>query len=633
MCRHLAYLGPPVSLRSVLTDPAHSLYKQAWAPRRQRHGTVNADGFGVGWYADGDPVPARYRRGGPIWADLSLPDIARVTRSGAVLAAVRSATPGTAAGEQAAAPFGRDRWLFSHNGSLGDWPAVGRAAGGRRPSRRRPIPVSRPCCRLRRWSTRRSCGRWCCGGCGRAARWRAALAATIAAVEAAGATGRFNFLLTDGRSIAATACGDTLWYRASPGAVTVASEPDDDGPGWTEVPDRHVLTATPARAAAQPLAGAANHRATNHGATRRAAGPPPPTCPVHRQRRQHRRDLDLMTTIEHRLPADYRAASLRADARAGLTATPKSLPPKWFYDAQGSALFEKITELPEYYPTRAERAILRAVAPEVAALTGASALVELGSGSSEKTRLLLSALRDAGTLRGYVPVDVSESALAAAGDALAGEYPGLAVHAVVADFEKYLGVPSGSGAAPARPPKAPPTTLGNGGGPRLVAFLGSTIGNMVPAERAVFLRRVRAQLRPGDAFLLGTDLVKDPVVLVAAYDDSAGVTAAFNKNVLAVLNAELGADFDLDAFDHVAVWDAGREWIEMRLRAASPQTVRVAGLDLTVRFAAGEEMRTEVSAKFRESGVRAELAAAGLAMRSWWTDPDGQFGLSLAVPA
>jgi L-histidine Nalpha-methyltransferase len=330
-----------------------------------------------------------------------------------------------------------------------------------------------------------------------------------------------------------------------------------------------------------------------------------------------------MTTIEHRLPADYRAASLRADALAGLTATPKSLPPKWFYDAQGSALFEKITELPEYYPTRAERAILRAVAPEIAALTRATTLVELGSGSSEKTRLLLSALRDAGTLRGYVPVDVSESALVAAGDALAAEYPGLAVHAVVADFEKYLGVPSDAGN------RGP----GDNGGPRLVAFLGSTIGNMVPAERAVFLGRVRAQLRPGDTFLLGTDLVKDPAVLVAAYDDSAGVTAAFNKNVLAVLNAELGADFDLDAFDHVAVWDPEREWIEMRLRAASAQRVRVAGLGLTAEFAAGEQMRTEVSAKFREAGVRTELAAAGLAVRSWWTDPGGQFGLSLAVPA
>jgi L-histidine Nalpha-methyltransferase len=331
-----------------------------------------------------------------------------------------------------------------------------------------------------------------------------------------------------------------------------------------------------------------------------------------------------MTTIEYRLPADYRAASLRADALAGLTATPKALPPKWFYDAQGSALFEKITELPEYYPTRAERSILRAVAPQVAALTGTASLVELGSGSSDKTRLLLSALRDAGTLRRYVPVDVSESALTLAGDALAAEYPGLAVDAIVADFEQYLGVPPADDGADGDRKDA---------GPRLVAFLGSTIGNMVPAEREVFLRRIRAQLRPGDGFLLGTDLVKDPAVLVAAYDDAAGVTAAFNKNVLAVLNAELGADFDLDAFEHVAAWDAEREWIEMRLRATSAQSVRVRDLGLTVEFAADEEMRTEVSAKFRKSGVRAELSAAGLAMRSWWTDEASQFGLSLSVPA
>ena len=324
-----------------------------------------------------------------------------------------------------------------------------------------------------------------------------------------------------------------------------------------------------------------------------------------------------MTTVEHRLPPDYRAASLRADALAGLSATPKSLPPKWFYDAQGSALFEKITELPEYYPTRAERAILRAVSGEIAALSGARELVELGSGSSEKTRLLLDALRDHGTLRSYVPVDVSESALVLAGDALGVEYPGLEVHAVVADFEEHLGLPSGA----------------SGAGPRLVAFLGSTIGNMVPDERASFLSRVRSQLRPGDTFLLGTDLVKDPAVLVAAYDDSAGVTAAFNKNVLAVLNAELGADFDLDAFDHVALWDARNEWIEMRLRSTADQVVHVPEIGLTVRFADGEEMRTEVSAKFRRPGAERELAAAGFAMRSWWTDPAGQFDLSLSVPA
>jgi L-histidine Nalpha-methyltransferase len=325
-----------------------------------------------------------------------------------------------------------------------------------------------------------------------------------------------------------------------------------------------------------------------------------------------------MTSIEYRLPPDYRAASLRADALAGLTATPKSLPPKWFYDAQGSALFEKITELPEYYPTRAERSILSAAAAEIAGLSRARVLVELGSGSSEKTRLLLSALRAAGTLRAYVPVDVSESALVGAEEALAVEYPGLAVHPVVSDFEQYLGLEASGG--------------GTADGPRLVAFLGSTIGNMVPAERASFLRRVRASLRPGDSFLLGTDLVKDVAVLVAAYDDSAGVTAAFNKNVLAVLNAELGADFDLDAFEHVALWDPANEWIEMRLRSTSEQRARVRDLDLDVRFAAGEEMRTEVSAKFRRAGVEAELAAAGLALRAWWTDEGGQFGLSLSVP-
>jgi L-histidine Nalpha-methyltransferase len=325
-----------------------------------------------------------------------------------------------------------------------------------------------------------------------------------------------------------------------------------------------------------------------------------------------------LTTVEHRLPPDYRARTLRADVLAGLTANPKTLPPKWFYDAQGSALFEKITELPEYYPTRAERSILRAVAPSVAAESGARVLVELGSGSSEKTRLLLDALRDRGTLHSYVPVDVSESALVAAGDALAADYPGLAVHAVESDFEESLGLPSPNG---------------DGGGPRLVAFLGSTIGNMVPAQRAAFLSRVRSQLRPGDTFLLGTDLVKDPAVLVAAYDDAAGVTADFNKNVLAVLNFELDADFDLDAFDHVAVWDPDREWIEMRLRSTADQHVLVRDLGLTVTFADGEEMRTEVSAKFRQPGVEAELAAAGFAMRSWWTDGAGQFGLSLSTPA
>jgi len=329
-----------------------------------------------------------------------------------------------------------------------------------------------------------------------------------------------------------------------------------------------------------------------------------------------------MTTplhVERRLPKRFLADSLRADATAGLTATPKSLPPKWFYDANGSALFEKITGLPEYYPTRAEREILRANADRIAAATSASSLIELGSGSSEKTRLLIDALRQAGTLRTYVPVDVSEPALVAAADALLTEYPGIEVRAVVSDFEEHLGLP---------PREA-------NGGPRLVAFLGSTIGNLFPEQRAAFLTRLREGLAPGDALLLGTDLVKSPETLVAAYDDAAGVTAAFNKNVLSVLNTELGADFDLDSFDHVAAWNADREWIEMRLRSTTDQRVHVPGIGpggLTVEFAAGEDMRTEVSAKFRRERVADELAAAGFGLRHWWTDEQARFGLSLAFP-
>ncbi|MGH3160119.1 MAG: L-histidine N(alpha)-methyltransferase [Streptosporangiaceae bacterium] len=319
-------------------------------------------------------------------------------------------------------------------------------------------------------------------------------------------------------------------------------------------------------------------------------------------------------SIERYLSRESQAAALRRDALAGLTASPKSLPSMWLYDANGSALFDKITELPEYYPTPAERAILRAAAGEIAAISRAHTLVELGSGASDKTRLLLNALREAGTLHRYVPVDVSEAALTGASRRLLADYRGLTVRAVLADFGQYLGLPPGDGA-------------------RMVAFVGSTIGNMVPAQRAAFLARLRASLRQGDTLLLGTDLVKDPARLVAAYDDSAGVTAAFNKNVLAVLNTELGASFDLDQFGHVALWDPRREWIEMRLRSAAAQTVQLPALGLSVEFADGEELRTEVSAKFRRDGIEAELAAAGFTMRSWWTDPEGLFGLSLSMPA
>ncbi|MFE2428696.1 L-histidine N(alpha)-methyltransferase [Streptomyces sp. NPDC059373] len=313
-------------------------------------------------------------------------------------------------------------------------------------------------------------------------------------------------------------------------------------------------------------------------------------------------------SLTRTLPADAMAAALRADVADGLTRDPKQLPPKWFYDAHGSELFEEITRLPEYYPTRAEREILEEHAKTIADVTRARTLVELGSGSSEKTRLLIDAL---GAPLTYIPVDVSESALDGAGRALLADHPGLTVHALVADFQRELPLP--------QTPE-----------PRLVAFLGGTIGNLLPEERASFLASVRAVMTGEDTFLLGTDLVKDEATLVAAYDDAQGVTAAFNKNVLAVIDRELGADFDPSDFDHVAVWDRSNEWIEMRLRARRSLTVKVPALDLTADFEAGEEMRTEVSAKFREEGIRAELAAAGMRLQHWWTDRKGRFALSLA---
>ncbi|MFI6820154.1 L-histidine N(alpha)-methyltransferase [Micromonospora sp. NPDC050187] len=301
--------------------------------------------------------------------------------------------------------------------------------------------------------------------------------------------------------------------------------------------------------------------------------------------------------------------SLRDDVRTGLTADPRWLPPKWFYDARGSELFEEITRLPEYYPTRAERAALKRHASRIAEVTGAKTLIELGSGSSEKTRLLLDALSGRGTLGTFVPLDVSVSALRQSTAALAADYPHLRVRGIVGDFTRHLDrLPAG--------------------GRRLVAFLGGTIGNLLPAERAAFLAAMRAALETGDWLLLGTDLVKDPGIIVPAYDDAAGVTAEFNRNVLRVINRELGADFVPDDFRHVAVWDAEREWIEMRLRARRPMRVRV--LDLTVDFGEGEDLRTEVSAKFRPEGVATELGAAGFTAEELWTDPDGLFGLTLA---
>ncbi len=324
-------------------------------------------------------------------------------------------------------------------------------------------------------------------------------------------------------------------------------------------------------------------------------------------------DMTAITIDVHLEPLEM-AAALRADAAEGLMRAQKDLPPKWFYDEQGSQLFDEITRVDEYYPTRCERAILETNAATIARVTQADTLVELGSGTSEKTRIILNSLRDAHTLQRFVPFDVSEQTLRDAAEAVSTEYPEIAVHAVVGDFERHLGdIPTG--------------------GRRLVAFLGGTIGNLQPVARARFLNDVACGLRPGDHLLLGTDLVKDPARLVSAYDDAGGVTARFNKNVLTVLNRELDADFDVNDFDHVAAWVEDREWIEMRLRSRRAVDVKILALGQVVSFAPGEEIRTEISAKFRKVRVEAELAAAGLRLTHWWTDPNGDFALSLSTLA
>ena len=312
----------------------------------------------------------------------------------------------------------------------------------------------------------------------------------------------------------------------------------------------------------------------------------------------------------HLGPDDER--SLADDVLDGLTRPLKELPPKHLYDARGSELFDAICELPEYYQTRTERLILEAHAEDIVRRTGAVELVELGSGSATKTRVLLDAMAAAGTLARYVPVDVSATTVHAVAELFAAEYPGLSVFGLVADFERHL------------------ERLPEPVGPRLVPFLGGTIGNFPPGSRRRFLRSLGKVLGPDGYLLLGTDLVKDPRVIEAAYNDSAGVTAQFNLNVLHVLNRELGADFDIDAFEHVAFFDREREWIEMRLRATQPQHVRIDALDLEIDFAAREELRTEISAKFTVDGLRADLDAAGLELVELFTDPEELFAVSLA---
>jgi L-histidine N-alpha-methyltransferase len=306
---------------------------------------------------------------------------------------------------------------------------------------------------------------------------------------------------------------------------------------------------------------------------------------------------------------------LADDVLDGLTRPFKEIPPKHLYDTEGSRLFDEICRTPEYYPTRAERAILEACGAELVRRTGAAELVELGSGVPTKTRVLLDAMHAAGTLERYLPFDVSEAVLRASAEQLVEEYPGLRVHGILGDFERHLAL-----VPPAR-------------GPRLLVFLGGTIGNFLPGSRRRFLRAIARTLRPQDRLVLGTDLVKDPAVLEAAYNDAAGLTAAFNRNVLAVVNRELDADFDLAAFEHVAFFDRCHEWIEMRLRALAPQVVNVRRLGLTVHFAHREELRTEVSAKFTRERLAGDLRASGLVLDSLATDVRDLFAVSVSRPA
>ncbi|HEY5886858.1 MAG TPA: L-histidine N(alpha)-methyltransferase [Acidimicrobiales bacterium] len=323
--------------------------------------------------------------------------------------------------------------------------------------------------------------------------------------------------------------------------------------------------------------------------------------------------MSVAVAVDVHLAAPDWAEVLATEVRGGLTGSPKVLSPVWFYDERGSELFDEITRLDEYYPTRAERSILEAHAGEIACRSGATTLVELGSGTSDKTRLLLDAMAEAGTLERFVPFDVSEETLRTAAASIAGEYE-LDVRAVVGDFHRHLRLIPRQGR-------------------RLIAFLGGTVGNLDPMKRRGFFDDLRAAMDDDEWLLLGTDLVKDPGRLVAAYDDAEGVTAEFNRNMLRVLDRELDADFDPTAFDHVALWNAEESWIEMRLRSRRDQQVHVDQLDLDVTFAEGEDLWTEISAKFTREGLRQELGRSGFEVEAAWTDPAGDFLLTLARPA
>ena len=325
--------------------------------------------------------------------------------------------------------------------------------------------------------------------------------------------------------------------------------------------------------------------------------------------------MNTQLVVDDHLVTGYFERNLRDDVLRGLGVAPgeqKSLPPKWFYDDYGSELFEAITRLEEYYPTEAERTILRTNADDIAVTSAADTLVELGSGAADKTTTLLDAFEATGQLKRFIPFDVSDGILRSSSETLIARYPDMDIHGVVGDFEHHLD-------------KIP------GGGTRLIALLGGTVGNFAPSKRKELLRHIVATMAPGDGFLLGTDLVKDHDRLVLAYDDPHGVTAAFNKNVLTVLNRRLGANFDLDGFEHVARFDVENEWMDLRLRSLREQSAFIEELNLTVNFAEGEELQTEISAKFREEKVRDELGAIGLDMVRWMTDPRGDYAVSLSI--
>ncbi len=318
-------------------------------------------------------------------------------------------------------------------------------------------------------------------------------------------------------------------------------------------------------------------------------------------------------TIDVHLSPEEVRRQMRADALTGLQGREKSIPPVWFYDERGSRLFEVITQLPEYYPTRAERSLLEEHAASIAELSKADTLVELGAGACDKTRVLLSALQETGLLARYVPFDVSDEFLRGAATTLSEEFDTLDIHLVIGDFHHHLA--------------EIPTE-----GRRMVAFLGGTIGNLTPDQRARFLFDLNCTMSSDDSLLIGTDLVKDPKRLVAAYDDAAGVTADFNRNVLHVLNEQLGGDFDPELFRHVALWNEDEQWIEMRLRAQEATEVLLTGAGITVTFDEGEDLLTEISAKFTPERVEQELTQAGFVLEGIWGAEDGEFLLSLAHP-